>query len=495
MPPAPDRYDVFAYPGFSYPNTHPDRLATMAILHGLSPAPVERCRVLEVACGDGANLIPMAYAIPASEFVGFDLAGLPVERAQARIRGLDLTNIRIFQGDMLEAGPELGRFDYIIAHGFYSWVPAPVRDRLLALCSELLMPDGIAFVSYNALPGSYLRKILRDAMLFRAQGIEDAERSVAAGMEFLQAISGARPEDDAYRVLLDDQLRRLSGHPPASTFHDELNPDFQPLYFADFVEHARGHGLEYLCEAEVALPPDPCFRADLQPAIHAVSGDDFIKQEQTLDFYRMRPYRETLLCRAGLPVRRGFFAESFESLLLASQTASQTGENPGSRIFELPGSGKMETSHPAVIWLLEQLGQRWPLALSVRELKPRLAELGLALDNPGALLLTRLVISRMIELRAWNPPVAESISARPRASASAREEARNGSSATTLLHLTLQLEDPKIRALLRLLDGTRNRSELVQAMQMEFPDSSVEQLEEGLDLSLRNLYAAATLES
>ncbi|MGH9590796.1 MAG: methyltransferase regulatory domain-containing protein [Terracidiphilus sp.] len=495
MPPAPDLYDVFAYPGFSYPNSHPDRLATMAILHRLSPAPVERCRVLEVACGDGANLIPIAYAAPASEFVGFDLAGLPVERAQARIRDLGLSNIRVFQGDMLEAGSELGRFDYIVAHGFYSWVPAPVRDRLLALCSELLTPDGIAFVSYNALPGSYLRRILRDAMLFRAQGIEAAERSVTAGMEFLRAVAAARPEGDAYRVLLEDQLRRLGGHATACTFHDELSPHFHPLYFAEFVDHARRHGLEYLCDAEVPPPPDPCYRADLQPAIRAVSGDDVIRHEQALDFFRMRPYRETLLCRADRPIRRGFFPESFECLSVASQNASREGEKPGSRIFELPGSAKMETSHAAVIWLLEQLGRRWPHALSIRELKPRLADLGLILDNSGTLLLTRLVISRMVELRAWNPPLADSISARPRAGASARQEARDGSPATTFLHLTLKLDEPKARALLMLLDGTRTRPELVQAMQARFPDSPARELEEGLDLTLRNFYESGMLEA
>src|SRR5215475_1898088 len=153
MQPASDAYDAVAYPGFPYPNTHPGRLATMAILHGLSPAPAERCRTLEVACGDGANLIPMAYAIPGSEFVGFDIAGLPIDRGRARIGELGLINIRLFQGDLLKVGAELGRFDYIIAHGLYAWVPEPVADRLLALCRELLTPHGIAFISYNALPG------------------------------------------------------------------------------------------------------------------------------------------------------------------------------------------------------------------------------------------------------------------------------------------------------------------------------------------------------
>jgi SAM-dependent methyltransferase len=147
-----DPYDSVTYPSFSFIDTHPDRLASMAILHGLSPAPVERCRVLEIACNEGANLIPMAYAIPTSEFVGFDLARLPIERGQERIRELGLRNVRLFESNLLDAGTELGQFDYIIAHGLYAWVPEPVRDRLLALCGELLTPDGVAFVSYNAKP-------------------------------------------------------------------------------------------------------------------------------------------------------------------------------------------------------------------------------------------------------------------------------------------------------------------------------------------------------
>src|ERR1022692_2161609 len=109
MPAEQDSHNTFAYPGFPYPNTHPNRLAAMAILHGLSPAPVEQCRVLEIACNEGANLIPMAYAIPTSEFVGFDLARLPIERGQERIRELGLTNIRIFESNLLDAGTELGR--------------------------------------------------------------------------------------------------------------------------------------------------------------------------------------------------------------------------------------------------------------------------------------------------------------------------------------------------------------------------------------------------
>jgi len=123
----------------------------------------------------------MAYAIPKSDFIGFDLARLSVARGQERIRELGLRNIRIFQSNLLDVGAELGQFDYIVAHGFYSWVPEPAREGLLALCGKLLTPDGVAFVSYNALPGAHLRKMIREMMLFQVGDIEDPERRISGG--------------------------------------------------------------------------------------------------------------------------------------------------------------------------------------------------------------------------------------------------------------------------------------------------------------------------
>jgi SAM-dependent methyltransferase len=495
MPIQPDRYDTFAYPAFSYLHTHPDHLATMAILHGLSPAPVERCRVLEVACSDGSNVIPMAYAIPAGEFVGFDLAHIPVERAQARIRELGLTNVRIFQGDLLEIGADLGSFDYIITHGLYSWVPEPVRDRLMAFCSEVLAPDGIAFISYNALPGCYLRLMYRDILRFRAGQFEDPEQGTLEALKFLRVIAESRIEDDPYRLYLEDQLKRMEGHASASTYHDELNPEYHPRYFADFVAHARQHGLEYVCDAEIRPAADASYRADLQQAFEEISGGDFIQKEQIFDFCRMRPFRETLLCKAGRPVRHEYSVESFSSLLLASPATSKPGEKPGSRLFELPSGASMETNHPAVMWLLEKLGQAWPRALSVRELLPSLAERGVHLDPAGGLLLIRLAISKMIELHAWNAPVATAISERPRASACIRLAARLGIPGATLLHTTMAFDDPKVRSLVMKLDGTRTRSELVQAMCAEFPEMQTAEMEERLEPNLRIIHMSGALEA
>ena len=489
-----DPYDVVPYPSFPHPYTHPDRLAAMAILHGLSPAPVEQCRVLEIGCNDGANLIPMAYAIPKSDFIGFDLARLSVARGQERIRELGLRNIRIFQSNLLDVGAELGQFDYIVAHGFYSWVPEPAREGLLALCGKLLTPDGVAFVSYNALPGAHLRKMIREMMLFQVGDIEDPERRVSGGLAFVRFLLEARPEGDAYRLLIEDQLTRMEKRSPRVTCHDELEDTYHTVSFVDFMEHARRHGLQYLSEA--VLPPanDPCYRSGMRSALENVAGGDVLKQEQMLDFARMRGYRETLLCRADRLVRRDFPVEHLRRLLLASPAVSAAGEAAGAMVFSLPDGSNMESNHAGAIALLEALEAAWPRALSFGELEPRLAATGFALDGDGATLLMRLAVAKMVELHAWRAPVAGEVSARPRASACARQEAGAQAYATTLLHGKVGLDDPVVRSFLQLLDGTRDRNALLDALKAEFPALPQEALEEGIEPGLAFFYRAGLLE-
>jgi SAM-dependent methyltransferase len=494
-----DAYDRVAYPSFPYPDTHPDRLATMAILHGLSPAPVERCRVLEIACNEGANLIPMAYAIPGSDFVGFDLARLPIERGQARIRELALTNMRLFESNLLDVGADLGRFDYIIAHGLYAWVPEPVRDRLLALCRDLLTPHGVAFVSYNALPGGHLRNMIREMMLYQVQGIDDPEQKVTAALAFLRFVAESRPPGDVFRVLIEEQLKVMQKRSPQAIYHDELSAIHHPLHFSDFVDHARKHGLQYLSESVLPPPTDPRFRAELQPALESAAGDDIVAQEQVLDFVRMRMYRETLLCRAECRVEYDILAEVFRKLFFASQVTSAPGETRGARVFTLPGGIRMESSHAGTIALMEQLACAWPCAMSFAEIEPTLISGGLAregaLDNEGSTLLMRLAVAKMMELHAWRARVAREISAQPRASASARQEARTRAHATTLLHTTLRLDDPIVRAFLNLLDGTRERGALLDGLKSEFPAMPAEQLDQGIEPSLKLLHRAGLLEA
>src|SRR5882724_10264931 len=134
MPNAESSYDAVPYDDRVFYRTHPDVLATIAVLHGLDPAPVERCRVLEIGCAVGGNLLPMALGLPDAELVGIDLSPSQIATGREVVRSLALRNVRLEAMSVTDVGPSLGEFDYIVCHGVYSWVPPIVQDAILSVC-------------------------------------------------------------------------------------------------------------------------------------------------------------------------------------------------------------------------------------------------------------------------------------------------------------------------------------------------------------------------
>jgi cyclopropane fatty-acyl-phospholipid synthase-like methyltransferase len=137
-------YEVVPYAGWSFEETHPDRLATIATLFGMKPPEVARARVLEIGCGLGANLIPMAAGLPEGSFLGIDVSERQVAEGRATIEAAGLTNVALTRMNLMDAGPDLGTFDYIVCHGVYSWVGPEVQQKILATIAAHLAPDGVA---------------------------------------------------------------------------------------------------------------------------------------------------------------------------------------------------------------------------------------------------------------------------------------------------------------------------------------------------------------
>src|SRR5207247_7326990 len=129
---------------------------------GVKTAPLECCRVLEIGCASGGNLLPMAEALPEASFLGIDLSERQINEGQQAIAALGLGNVELRHLNVLEIGPDFGLFDYIVCHGVYSWVPPVARDKILEVCRKNLAPNGVAYVSYNTLPGWHMRGMIRD---------------------------------------------------------------------------------------------------------------------------------------------------------------------------------------------------------------------------------------------------------------------------------------------------------------------------------------------
>ncbi|MGB7281979.1 MAG: class I SAM-dependent methyltransferase [Candidatus Acidiferrum sp.] len=492
-------YDRVPYPSLAFLQTHPDRLAVLATLFGMDPVAVERCRVLEIACGDGSNLIPMAFGLPGSEFVGVDLAAKPIHSAQEKIRRLGLRNIRMENMDLVEITPEFGEFDYIIAHGVYAWVPEPMQEKILAICAANLSANGVAFVSYNTNPAGRVRQILHDMMQFHERRSAGTADRVKDGRNFLESILKVTDARSPWKALFQDEVKLMFNRDEKVVYHDDLAESFSPVSFGDFAGRAALCGLQFLSEAQLSEVLEPDLSAEVLSTVRQLAQDDAIAYQQYLDFARYRRFRQTLLCHAEIPLRRDGATERLGKLLVASPMKVSAERGNGAVEFtNSRGAGTLTTNNPAVIAVLRRLEEIWPRAERFEELVRKVLPLISEPQQPDALAglahaMLQLGASTLTDLRTYNLPLADGVSEKPTASLLARLMVQEGNIVTTLLHTHLNIEDEQGRRFVQLLDGTRDRHALADALADAFPNVSRDTLLQQVDGNLVHFYKMGLL--
>lgn len=474
--PAINPYDAVAYPGHSFAQTHPSRLATIAHFHGMQPAMPAAMRVLELGCGRGGNLIPMAAQYPQSRFLGIDLSGTSIRQANASAAELALANISFEQRDILTVTADIGSFDYIIVHGVYSWVPDPVRERILALFGELLAPQGVAYVSYNALPGCHFRDLARDVMLFETRDITDPRERVRTARAALKAYAEASDPDSFHGAALRQREKQVEELPDNVLYHDDLNPIARAFALHEVLTAAGRHGLQFLAEASFPNMYGAA-KGAAQRMLAAIPLDPPLEREQALDLLIGRAFRETLLCRADLPLRRGIEPDALRPYRIAADVQPARDEEevrPGVERFTFEEGVKLSVDLSACKAALHILGEAWPANMPWADLINRsldiaAAETGADFDREresARLEEALLAIFRtgLLDVRLEPPPLTTVVTERPAASHVARWQASTSAEVTDLRHRTVLLDSVVVRKFVSLLDGSRDERMLLDEM-------------------------------
>lgn len=456
-------YDNILYPGCSYRQTHPDRLATLATLLGMQPAPIDHCRVLELGCSSGDNLIPMAWGLPNAEFVGIDLAARPIAEGQTAVQELGLGNIHLHQLDLLDFPDTMGTFDYIIAHGLYSWVPQVVQDKIMAVCHKHLAPNGVAFVSYNTYPGCHLRDMVREMMLYHVYNAPDSLTKIQQARALLKFLADSQTDPDEYGQLLHKELERVMHFPVAHFFHDDLAEINRPLYFHQFMEHAGSAGLQFLSEAEYFMVQTDQFPEQTVKVLDGLGGN-ILGQQQYLDFLRCRRFRQTLLCHADVAINFQVRPEQLTDLYFSAPVTVDSAEAAISDHEEIEFHGEngalLRTTNLLAKAALQHLGSMWPKALHFEEiLFAALNLLGRERDREDGIQLGAILLNGfrtgLVEIHAYPPRLVLEPGEYPMVSPVVRRQVVKGDHLTTLRHRTIRLDDPLGCRLVQLLDGSR----------------------------------------
>ncbi len=268
--------------------TQPAHLGALAILLGVAAPAIEQAHVLELGCAAGGNIIPLAARFPRATFTGIDLSAGHVDDGRRRIATLGLDNVTLRQGDLAQVRFARERFDYIVCHGVFSWVPLAVQDAILRICRDTLAGNGVAAISYNVYPGWHLRMVVRDLCLTHTDDGAPPLRRVAQARAALDRIARAAPAKGAYGLLLRQEAAGMRHMPSAYILGEFLATENLPCHVMEFIRRAAGHGLAYLCEADLAT----------SGLAALIPGADRLAHERNIDFVTGRTFRCSVLARA-----------------------------------------------------------------------------------------------------------------------------------------------------------------------------------------------------
>ncbi len=503
-------YNDFPYLSMTVPDTHPDSMASIARFHGLESTSPLKCRVLELGCGNGSNLNWMASVLPDSEFIGIDLSKYHIDQAREALAKLGTNNASFHKRDLLELDEKsFGKFDYIVAHGLFSWVPEVVSEKLLDLYGKLLVPNGVGYISYNALPGFYLRQLMRDSMQFHVRGISKPSEFVIKARTFAQFLSENAIGAPLYNELLKSEFDEMIDREDSNICHDDLSAFNNPFYFSDFIGRSEKYGLQFLAESgrPTFLPPD------LPPQVLEFienNSKNVIESEQYIDLFGCTKFRKTLLCRSEVSLNREFNSNAIRQFYISSalrpDLIGKKAANQETEKYTTNSGSSFETDHLLTKAVLTSFDSNESHEVSFEELvigsRDDLIQNGFNCDDwdkeikTTVSILLQLYIGDLIRFHVSKSAALNYIPEKPRVSDFARLQAAKGGRVPTNQGVNIELSDDFTRELFALLKGDMTRDELIGALVAKLftgkdknseREEFTEKISEALDGSLKQM--------
>jgi len=475
-------YDAVPYDSHPFAQTAPEHLEAVAFLFGLNAAKPATARVLELGCAAGGNLIPFAARHPQAQVIGVDLSSVQVAQGRALIERSGLSNIELRTFDISEIDASFGKFDYIICHGVYSWVPESVQQAILRVCSDNLTPDGIAYISYNVYPGWKSLEVMRDAMILRGGPRDTPEEKLSYARGMLDFLDQFAAPDGVLKKILQDSLPRIRGASEYYLLHEYLEPFNSPCYFKEFVARSNAQGLAYLADAEPSSMFVQNYGSEVVAPLTAECGRSQVMMEQYLDFLVNRAFRQSLFVKQerAPQVQYNLDRKRLHELEFAGFFRCSDGTPFTLDGREQPCNGlndkRVTLRQPAQKAVAQVLDERYPSSVSVTtlltEVVKRTGKTKAAVELTVIDLLEQLLIVGVVRLRRTPVATATSVPAMPMVLAALRNAKALELSAASTATITNQWHENATlsaaqRCLMPLLDGTHNHIELADFLLAE----------------------------
>jgi SAM-dependent methyltransferase len=138
--------------------------------------------------GQGFGLALLAAANPDLSFERYDFNPEHVAHARRLIEGARLSNVSVKETGFEEAAARGGdnEVDVVGAHGIFSWVSRQAQDAIVDILRQRLQPNGLAYISYNCMPGwAALAPIRQFMVAVKRRNPGSSERQLTLALDLI----------------------------------------------------------------------------------------------------------------------------------------------------------------------------------------------------------------------------------------------------------------------------------------------------------------------
>lgn len=315
-------YDDVPYDVYTFESNTPENLQAIATLFGVKAPNIKNARILELGCAYGMNLFRFAKEYPDSYSLGIDLSKTQIEIGKKYANELGLKNLELKAMSVTDLDESYGKFDYIVCHGVFSWVPEFVQEAILKVSKDLLVENGLAFISYNVLPGWNMMRTVREFAQFHADNFGDTAEKIQQGKLALKFLSDSlEGQDTPYAKFMHQFSNMILNQGNSYFYHEYLCDENKQFYFHEFIKMASKHNLQYLSDTD--LPKMFVGNLPKEAANKLYAIKDIVKTEQYIDYIINTSFRSTILCHNNVQINRNINLDKMKNFFFNSIVSPQ----------------------------------------------------------------------------------------------------------------------------------------------------------------------------
>ncbi|MCB0328858.1 MAG: methyltransferase domain-containing protein, partial [Bdellovibrionales bacterium] len=238
------------FANLSLPETLPQHMAAYAKLVGFIPANPMSCKVVELGCSRGGNLLPIAAFNPNCQCIGVDTVDAEVAEANAHVKAAELNNVSFRSTDLKSFKED--NIDYLICHGVYSWVDEETRRSICRIARECLSPQGLVYLSFDTNPGWHLKGLVRDILQFGKGLYPKIDPSGSSPLGGAKKVIGwleqgfKAKSESPYTLSMLREFQILASIDAPTIEKEYLEGNHNAFYLSDFIRTTTEAGLSFL---------------------------------------------------------------------------------------------------------------------------------------------------------------------------------------------------------------------------------------------------------